>query len=88
MYFFPKQKKKTNKQQTVLVSEYIGGGELFETIRKFPFKLVQLYVAEIAIALGMLNELNSKYFLMCDLIELNHLRNISRLPAQRRRNLP
>lgn len=35
------------------MSEYIGGGELFDTIRKFPHKLVQLYVAEIAVALGM-----------------------------------
>lgn len=35
------------------MSEYIGGGELFDTIRKFPYKLVQLYVAEIAVALGM-----------------------------------
>lgn len=35
-----------------LVSEYIGGGELFDTIRKFPYKLIQLYVAEIAVALG------------------------------------
>lgn len=34
------------------VSEYIGGGELFDTIRKFSHKLVQLYVAEIAVALG------------------------------------
>lgn len=35
-----------------IVSEYIGGGELFDTIRKFPYKLIQLYVAEIAVALG------------------------------------
>lgn len=35
------------------MSEYISGGELFDTIRKFPYKLVQLYVAEIAAALGM-----------------------------------
>lgn len=35
------------------MSEYIGGGELFDTIRKFPYKLVQLYVAEIAVALGI-----------------------------------
>lgn len=35
------------------MSEYIGGGELFDTIRKFPYKLVQLYVAELAVALGM-----------------------------------
>lgn len=34
------------------VSEYIGGGELFDTVRKFSHKLVQLYVAEIAVALG------------------------------------
>lgn len=38
-----------------LVSEYISGGELFDTIRKFPYKLIQLYVAEIAVALGNSN---------------------------------
>lgn len=37
------------------MSEYISGGELFDTIRKFPYKLVQLYVAEIAVALGNVN---------------------------------
>lgn len=36
------------------VSEYIGGGELFDSIRKFSYELVQLYVAEIALALGNL----------------------------------
>lgn len=68
------------------MSEYIGGGELFETIRKFPYKLVQLYVAEIAVALGMFDS-NGRYFFLSSLIELNNLWNISRLPAQRRRNL-
>lgn len=35
-----------------VVSELVEGGELFDRIHKFSHKLVQLYVAEIAVALG------------------------------------
>lgn len=42
------------------VSEYISGGELFGYITKFSHKLVQLYVAEIALALG-----NLPFWLLC-----------------------
>ncbi|XP_031625395.1 serine/threonine-protein kinase S6KL [Contarinia nasturtii] len=42
-------------REIYLLSEYIGGGELFDTIRKFPYKLIQLYVAEIALALDFLH---------------------------------
>lgn len=35
-----------------VVSELVEGGELFDRIHKFTYKLVQLYVAEIAVALG------------------------------------
>lgn len=34
------------------MSELVSGGELFQRIEKFSHKLIQLYVAEIAIALG------------------------------------
>lgn len=34
------------------MTEYISGGELFNRITTFTHKLVQLYVLEIAIAIG------------------------------------
>lgn len=37
----------------VTVTEFVRGGELFASVKKFTGALVQLYVLEIAIALGM-----------------------------------
>lgn len=39
----------------LIVSELVDGGELFDRIGKFSHKLIQLYVAEIAVALGKNN---------------------------------
>lgn len=80
------------------MSEYISGGELFDTIRKFPYKLVQLYVAEIAVALGIDSISLDDFYIVK--ITRTHFRlklpidqyiyiysNNSRLPAQRRCHL-
>ena len=40
------------KNLLISVSELMTGGELFGRIKTFTYQLVQLYVAEIAIALG------------------------------------
>lgn len=43
----------------LLVLEYISCGELFTKISKFPYELIRLYVAEIALAIGKFSKSKS-----------------------------
>lgn len=36
----------------ILVTEFISEGEIFHKIKKFTYKIVQFYVAELAIVIG------------------------------------
>lgn len=44
------------KKKVFLLSHYYPNGELFQKVKKFPFELVRLYVAEIALALDFLHQ--------------------------------
>lgn len=50
------------KVNNIAVTDYVSGGELFSLVEKYnclPEKVVRIYVAEIALAIGKINFYNS-----------------------------
>lgn len=45
-----------SKKKVFLLSNYYSNGELFQKFAKYPFELVRLYIAEIALALDFLHQ--------------------------------
>lgn len=45
-----------SKKKVFLLSNYYPNGELFQKFKSFPFELVRLYIAEIALALDFLHQ--------------------------------